>query len=54
MLDPDDMHHGVVLRVINSHGLGAPVGSLATVQTVETSRTTIVRSHYQQMKTTQA
>ncbi len=29
---------GLVLRVVSSHGLGAPVGSLATVQTVETSR----------------
>jgi hypothetical protein len=33
-----DIHPGLVLRVISSHGLGAPVGSLATVESVETSR----------------
>jgi hypothetical protein len=38
MLKPDDIQAGVVLRVRSSHGLGAPVGSLATVKAVETSR----------------
>jgi hypothetical protein len=28
----------VILRVISTHGLGAAVGSLATVQAIETSR----------------
>ena len=35
---PDDIHVGVTLRVVSSRGLGAPVGSLATVKAVETSR----------------
>jgi hypothetical protein len=34
----DDIRTAITLRVISSHGLGAPVGSLATVQSVETSR----------------
>jgi hypothetical protein len=38
MLKPSDILPGLVLRVISSHGLGAPVGSLATVKTIETSR----------------
>ena len=37
MLNPADIHPGVVLRVTNSHGLGAPRGTLATVETVGTS-----------------
>jgi hypothetical protein len=32
-----DIHPSVILRVINSHGLGAPVGSLARVKSVETA-----------------
>jgi hypothetical protein len=38
MTSPQDISPYVVLRVISSHGFGAPVGSLATVKTVETSR----------------
>jgi hypothetical protein len=38
MLKPDDIRPGVVLRVISSHGLGAPAGSLATVKAIEISR----------------
>jgi hypothetical protein len=38
MLTPVDIHPGLILRVISSHGLGAPVGSLAKVESVETSR----------------
>jgi hypothetical protein len=34
---PEYIHPGLLLRVISSHGLGAPRGSLATVQTVGTS-----------------
>src|SRR5262245_35662338 len=34
----DDIRPGLILRVISSHELGAPVGSLATVKSVETSR----------------
>ena len=37
-MKPEDIHPGIVLRVISSHGLGAPVGSLAKVESVETSR----------------
>ena len=37
MLNPEDIHPALVLRLINSHTLGAPVGALATVQTVEQS-----------------
>jgi hypothetical protein len=37
-MKPDDIRVGLILRVINSHGLGAPVGSLATVKAIETSR----------------
>lgn len=37
MPTPSDIQSGVLLRVINSHSIGAPVGSLATVQTVEQS-----------------
>jgi hypothetical protein len=33
-----DIRVGLLLRVISAHGLGAPVGSLATVKAVETSR----------------
>ena len=36
-MKPSDIHPGLLLRVINSHGLGAPVGTLATVESVETS-----------------
>jgi hypothetical protein len=38
MPSPNDIHPGLLLRVITSHGLGAPVGSLATVKAIETSR----------------
>lgn len=34
----EEIRPGLILRVINSHGLGAPVGSLTTVKAVETSR----------------
>ena len=37
MLRPGEINPGLVLRVV-SHGIGAPVGSLATVKSVETSR----------------
>jgi hypothetical protein len=37
-MHPDDIRPGLVLRVISSHGLGAPVGSLARVESVEASR----------------
>jgi hypothetical protein len=37
-MKPVDIRPGVVIRVIASHGLGAPVGSLATVKAIETSR----------------
>jgi hypothetical protein len=37
MILPAHIHPGLVLRVISSHGLGAPLHSLATVQSVETS-----------------
>ena len=36
-MQPDEIRPGLVLRVI-SHGIGAPVGSLATVKAIETSR----------------
>jgi hypothetical protein len=35
---PAHIHPSLILRVISSHGLGAPLHSLATVQSVETSR----------------
>lgn len=35
-MKPADIHPGLVLRVI-SHGIGAPIGTLATVKSVETS-----------------
>jgi hypothetical protein len=38
MLKPSGIFPGLVLRVISSHGLGAPIGSLATVKAIETSR----------------
>jgi hypothetical protein len=38
MLKPADIRPGLILRVISSHGLGAPVVSLATVKSIETSR----------------
>jgi hypothetical protein len=38
MLSPSDIRPGVLLRVISSHGLGAPVGAVATVKAIETSR----------------
>lgn len=38
MIKAEEIHPGLILRVISSHGLGAPVGSLATVKTIETSR----------------
>jgi hypothetical protein len=38
MLTPSDIGLGIVLRVINAHGIGAPLGSLATVKAIETSR----------------
>ena len=38
MLKPSGIYPGLVLRVISSHGLGAPVGALATVKSIETSR----------------
>ena len=37
MLQPAEIHPGLVLRVISSHGLGAPVGSLASVKAIGTS-----------------
>jgi hypothetical protein len=37
-MKPFDMNPGLVLRVISSHGLGAPVGSLATVKAIKISR----------------
>jgi hypothetical protein len=37
-MNPADIRLGLVLRVISSLGLGAPVGSLATVKTIEASR----------------
>src|SRR5687768_6217942 len=37
MLPPSHIQPGVVLRVITSHGLGAPVGSLAKVKSIQTS-----------------
>ena len=37
MLQPDVIRPGLILRVISSHGLGAPLETLATVKTVETS-----------------
>jgi hypothetical protein len=37
MILPAHIHPGLVLRVISSHGLGAPLHSLATVQSVDTS-----------------
>jgi hypothetical protein len=37
MLQPDVIRPGLILRVITPHGLGAPLGTLATVKTVETS-----------------
>jgi hypothetical protein len=39
MLTPSDIRPGLVLRVILAHGLGAPRGTLATVESIETSRT---------------
>lgn len=33
-----EIRAGVVLRVINSHGIGAPRHALAMVETVETAR----------------
>jgi hypothetical protein len=37
-MKPADIRPDFLLRVINSHGLGAHVGSLATVKSIETSR----------------
>jgi hypothetical protein len=34
-MKPADIRLGLLLRVINSHGLGAPLQSLATVETIE-------------------
>ena len=36
-MKPTDIHPGLVLHVINSHGLGAPRGTLATTEIVGTS-----------------
>jgi hypothetical protein len=36
-MKPEAIHPGIVLRVINSHDLGAPSRALATVETVGTS-----------------
>ena len=36
-MKPADLNPGLLIRVLHS-GLGAPIGSLATVQTVEVSR----------------
>ena len=38
MLSTLDIRSGVILPGISSHGLGAPVGSLATVKAIEISR----------------
>jgi hypothetical protein len=37
MLTPEDIHPGLILRVINSHGINVPLRSLATVETIEHS-----------------
>jgi hypothetical protein len=36
-MEPESIRPGLILRVINSHGLGAPLRALATVETVGTS-----------------
>jgi len=36
-MNPNDIRPGLILRVINPHGLGAPLKALATVETVGTS-----------------